>query len=701
MILAVDDIQWADDESVPILRALLQACAAVRLLITLSCRVKDSNEEAEDDKTLAGSPLAEIVPDDVVRLNVAPLSQDESAALVRATVGESADPIQCGTIFRQSSGRPFLVELLCRELTAGRATTLDGAIQSQVAGLPDGARRFLEVAAIAGQPTAATVVAAAAEHPNETALLVSTLAARGLIRTWESSGFLLVEIYHDEFRRSVVKSIPPNSLSSHHLALAKGLEATDQKDYESLAAHYGLAGLLEKQIKFTVSAAERATDTLALERAVSLYSTALALCQEKDDPENTDSQDVDEGTGEDDRIEAIDLMVGLASAEANAGRGYKAAMTLLDAAKDVERRVQVEAALPKGGGEASPVNRTEDTGNEVATRVGAARYVESRSPFDLRRQAVEELLKSGHLEQGFDELKKLCRQVGLWFPSKPGPMRLAVFFVRKWAMHSRLHFAERKQNTVPLKKRQQLDLCWSAALGLSLIDPFRCAYFHARLLRLSMKTGNRVQFVRALAGEIAVGAIPGGVGCKERGERLCSRALGLADRDSSIQAFCESMRGTLYWLLGEWETSRHHSNEAQKALLKDPTGLGWMMTSARIRYIGSLIMMGQWKDVESDLSAFVSDAEQRHDVYAEVGLKIMPYRYLVQLAEGDADGAEGRLAEDQLLEALEKWPSQSYDIQQCDAFFGLVDIALYDGRPQDALSRIRTEWRRLERSLML
>src|SRR5205823_14097880 len=75
----------------------------------------------------------------------------------------------------------------------------------------------------------------------------------------------------------------------------------------------------------------------------------------------------------------------------------------------------------------------------------------------------------------------------------------------------------------------KIDTCWSAAIGLALVDSMRGFDFQSRHLLLTLKTGEPHRIVRALALEAAVSSALGGRNERQT-EKLIQMAMSLAER---------------------------------------------------------------------------------------------------------------------------------------------------------------------------
>jgi DNA-binding NarL/FixJ family response regulator len=173
LALLLDDLHWADPESVDLLGALLRRPPAAPVLLAVAMRPRQVPER------LTGA-LQRARP---ARLELGALTEDEARELVG---GRAVDGL-----YAESGGNPFYLEQLAR--SAARSTAVDhgldvpGAVAAALAGelalLAPATRRILEGAAVAGDPFVPELAAAAADLPEPAvAEALDDLLHRDLVR---------------------------------------------------------------------------------------------------------------------------------------------------------------------------------------------------------------------------------------------------------------------------------------------------------------------------------------------------------------------------------------------------------------------------------------------------------------------------------------------------------------------------------------
>ena len=296
VVMVIDDLQWADADSLALLAALLQPPDAPRLLLLAISR---RSEE------LQGLPVP------VESLEVGPLGREDASALAETLLRTfGLDPAIGPGIAASADGHPFFIQELVRLAETGlelHALVLDDAIWLRVLGLEPSAHKALGLLAISGAPLSEAVVAhALGLQPREAQRALAVLRAGHLIQR-ASGGGGLVETTHDRVRQVVHHHLAPVRRRATHRALARALEELAPGDVRALSLHWAEGGSPQRAAQFAVQAAQQAETVLALEQAATFYLRALELWP-PDDP-----------------AEATPLWTALGDVLAAAGRGRAAA----------------------------------------------------------------------------------------------------------------------------------------------------------------------------------------------------------------------------------------------------------------------------------------------------------------------------------------------------------------------------------------
>ncbi len=558
---------------------------------------------------------------------------------------------------RESRGNPFFVAELARHVQAdarghgkpaagSRAPlsetaessklALDEVLWARIERLPPDPRRVLELIAISGRPLRLAELGRCAGLAHDERVALAQLRAGRLIRSTGGVESDAVETYHDRIRETVVTRLAPSVACAHHLVLAQVLEASGHSDPEVLGLHFLGAELPERAADYFIAAADQAAEALAFERAVILYRRALEL---KPIASNEAS-----------------LRARLGDALASAGRGAEAAGAYLQAVA----HATVADAL------------------------------------ELQRRAAMQFLISGHIDDGLATLETVLRAVDMTLPRTPLQSLLSLLWRRLRLRIRRLGFRERPITEIASAELTRIDVCWSAGVGLSVVDTIRGADFQARGLLLALDSGEPSRIARSLAMEVAHRASTGGPNDKTRAQ-LLSMADDLARRvnDPYAIAMVTLARGVAAYLEGHWCDAQTNCDRAETIFRDQCTSVAWELDTANAFALWGLSHQGAVAELSRRWPILLAQARERGDLYAVMNLSSY-LMSVVRLAANDPQTARA-----QLRETMAQWSRQGYHVQHNDALWAGVQIELYSNAGQAAWNLIHQSWPALRRSLLL
>ena len=609
LVIAIDDVQWADHDSRALLTEVLRPPDAPALLLIATVRPEGAELAASID------------PQRIRRVELAPLSDDEARSLATQLLAHAPAPeaARAADIAREAGGHPLFIDELVRFARArdghpARGLLLDEALVARVAALPPDARTLIELVAVAGGPVRqVTAARAAALRPTEFAGALAILRAERLIRTTGARGADTLEPYHDRIREAVMSRLGDAARGHHQRELALALEGAEfTPDPELLAALWHGAGERERAATWTLRAAQAADAALAFDRAARLFRSAVELLPERAPDRRA-------------------LTVRLADALVNAGRGKEAAEVYLQAA---------------AGASAS------DT-------------------LELRRQAAEQLLKAGHVDEGVATLRVVLDQVGISYPSTPR-RALARFLLTRLRLRLRgLRFREREESQLSPELLTRIDACWGAAGGFAVVDPVLGAALQGEHLRLALDAGEPYRIARALALEAGY-LFALAPNRRDHARELLAESHAMAVRigHTHALAMATGAAGIVAQHAGDFRESLRLMDAADAIFRGGCPGTPWEHAMCELFATIDLYYLGDLRVLASRASRAVNEAEERGDLFQADTVRVLGLS-VAELASDRPDLADASLAA-----AVARWWNGGY-IRDCAGPLHQARVRLY------------------------
>ena len=277
LVLLIDDLHWADADSMLLLDALLRPPDPPPLLMLACLRTEEIAAKPFLQAFLqgGGSPSR-------TALLLEPMTEDETRDVMASLIpaGARITAAERLALSREAGGNPFLLEQLAHyaavhDARGSRSTTLADMLQHRLQDSPDGARRFLEVLAVCGRPMPPHVVYEAAGLAGDERPLVAILRSDHLLR--HSGSASRIEMYHERLRETLAAQLSPDETRGIHGLLVRTLTARGADDPEALFEHCRGAGDRDGAARQAALAAAKAHAVLAFDRAAFFYRSALEL----------------------------------------------------------------------------------------------------------------------------------------------------------------------------------------------------------------------------------------------------------------------------------------------------------------------------------------------------------------------------------------------------------------------------------------
>jgi hypothetical protein len=552
-------------------------------------------------------------------------------------------PVDTAAIAREAGGHALLIDELVRHVVARgpalHGQRLEDALWARIRELPEVERKLLEVVAVAGTPLQQqTAAVAAGVAPDEVARSVNSLRFANLVRTSGARAHDAVEPFHGRIRDTLIGYLGQDERKELHRRLAIAFEATDREDDESLAVHWAGAEEPERAAAHAERAAERAMSMLAFDRAARLYKLAIDL------------------GGAEDHVRAGMLANKLGDALANAGMGSAAAEAFLNAAS----------------------------------------YAKPAEAPIVRRRAADQLLRSGHIDEGVEIMRGVLAEHG--WSLAPTPRRaLMSLIARRAQLRMRgLGFRERDESRLPAAQLARVDACWSIAQGLSTIDFIRAADYQARHMLLALQAGEPYRLTRAFAMEAGQSATLGGKS-HARTLKLAATTEALAERSGHphAQGMVPLMHGLVSFLEGRWRDCWRHCDRAEVVLRERCSDVLWELSQSRMFAFWSLLHLGDLIEAQRRHKVMMRESLERGDRLSEVNATV-GFASIMWLLRDDA--AAGRRAAG---EAMSRWSHAGFQVQHCFDHYAASQADLYSDDAASAYRRLLTAWPMLEDSMLL
>jgi hypothetical protein len=305
-------------------------------------------------------------------------------------------------------------------------------------------------------------------------------------------------------------------------------------------------------------------------------------------------------------------------------------------------------------------------------------------------------LISGHIDEGLAALRTVLAAVGMRLAPTPRRALASLLARRLWLRLRGLRFRERDAGQVSAEQLTRIDICWSASVGLSIVDTIRAADFQSRNLLLALQAGEPYRVARALAWEAAHLANYGG-SVHSRTARLLAEAQALARRLDQAHALgmVTLAEGITAYMEGRWQEARAACEAAAGIFRERCTGVAWELDTAHSFHLWALFFLGEVGEIAHRLPTLLQEARERGDLYAATNLGTF-VGHLTWLADDDPEGARRDLGE-----VMAHWSRQGFHVQHLTGLMGQIQVDLYRGAADSAWARVTGQWPALARSLFL
>ncbi len=641
LILYIDDLQWGDLDSAPFLTELIHHPLAPKLLFLGAYR----SDEAEDSPLLAS-----LLDPDTMRnsygdlrfLSVEALNNEHAQELAVSMLGGPEAPLHdhAEQIVAEAGGNPlFIAELSKYVLDSGKEVstqglTLDGVIGNRIECLPTDHKKLLTTMAVAGRPVSIWVLARAARIQGEADILVK-LQAENLVRSRQGELAEEVETYHDRIRATIVGKLSKEQLSQTHHSLALAFEEAEIIDAPAMVEHWLGAGKSEPAVKYALLAAAESERIVTFHLAAHYYELVLRLAK-------------------------------------------------LDDQKRRELQIKLAIVLENGGS----LEKAADI------YIGAAEGDDSPAGTDLRRRAVESLLRSRKLERGLALAKSVLKEVGLKLPRSGFSAIVTLLMHRLWFAIRGLEFKEKPKDKIDPMDLLRLDVCYALASGLSAVDPIYGIVTQMTQLRLALKTGEPLRASMAMIVEVAFRSFAGHkarASVRRHGDMLQK----LADSQGQGPAGCALIiRGLAAFIGGDFKLAFELCSQGEE-MVRIEEGFFWEKDFATLYRTAAMVYLGKFGDLSMQVPLAVTEAMARGNTYLSSSLRVWRNN-IAWLVLDDPDEMRRQIKRGEAQQGIEY-----HKFLLSPHFYlmsGYAQLALYQGDVFGAWKNLNADWPRFKKS---
>ena len=264
-VVVVEDIHWADEATLDLLRFLGRRLRDVAALLIVTYRDDGTPDDAL--RQVLGDLAAQR---STRRIDLAPLSPDAVRTLADGSGLEAA------TLHRLTGGNPFFLTEVMRAGTDKVPASARDAVLARAARLDTGTREVLEVAALSGVRVETRLLDAVTLDPLST---MDRLVASGLVVV---DGEYLT-FRHELARLALAEAVPAHRARAVHRSVVAALTTLGCPDDARMAFHAEAAGDAAAVLRHAPAAARQAARLGSHREAAAQFERALRFAAGVDD----------------------------------------------------------------------------------------------------------------------------------------------------------------------------------------------------------------------------------------------------------------------------------------------------------------------------------------------------------------------------------------------------------------------------------
>lgn len=274
LVLAVEDIHWADTATLELLRFIVRMAERGRILVLLSYR---------SDEVGRGHPLRSYLAEldrtrRLTRWELSRLGRDQVEALIARLLGCEPDAATVDRVYEMSEGVPFFVEELIG--IDGLATgedlpeTLRELLLARFEKLSEPTQQLLRLVSAGGVCVDHELLSAVFDG---TADELDAAAREAVVANVLAAATTEYTFRHALVREAIHADLLPGERSRYHRRFAEALEASPQRSATQLSTHWLAAHDLRRAFIASLEAMEEARRSYAYATAAAMGDRALEL----------------------------------------------------------------------------------------------------------------------------------------------------------------------------------------------------------------------------------------------------------------------------------------------------------------------------------------------------------------------------------------------------------------------------------------
>jgi class 3 adenylate cyclase/tetratricopeptide (TPR) repeat protein len=304
--LLFDDLQWADEDSIQLIRYLVRTLPSAPIFLLITIR------PYSESSSVAGKLIADLDRMRVTQvMRLERFTRPETAELLQNLLGAPVDDQTLHSLHARSEGVPFFIEELARAyreadalqlmdgswtMTRLSGTAVPSSVQSlierRLAQLPDDCRGRLADAGVLGRrfklsdlaPVLASLMNETQKEEWQLAEELDMAVQLGLINEEPEDSEYDFSFSHDQIRAALLADLPRRRQQAIHGAIAELLASREGlADLTMLAYHSMKAGDSKKAVSSAMEAARAALDASAPEESIRIIDATLPAASEPTD----------------------------------------------------------------------------------------------------------------------------------------------------------------------------------------------------------------------------------------------------------------------------------------------------------------------------------------------------------------------------------------------------------------------------------